>query len=631
MFGRLPALVALAMIAWCAVRRGWSWRAAVLVTCAFVAGLSAGTALFPSIVGALFGGVAAWLVAQRVLGIRRAPFADLAIAFVIVLAVGRIGCLVNGCCFGMPTELPWSVEYGMGSAAWRLHHALGWIGGDATHSLPVHPYPLYESAALVLWLPVLLILRRRLRSEGAVLAATAAFDLVVRAFLDNLRAMVNVWWSLIDARYTFMLVAAAGALVLVAAVGERRARMSCPAEATAPGQPDEGRLWWVYAFVWVLGWCATVDQTPFLRLLLIIAMVAGAIALPWSVVARALWMRRVWARGVVLVVVFAPLAVHLNASAQWVENGGGLSSGQAWPGGGSLGWMYEVDHDRSMLVRIGAAGEDADGVEARRRRLGLVDKDWKWKEAEPESATSRTATGRLWMGGGLGAGSTQYRKDESGDGCSGDYSIYDRKGVNGWLQAEWEQPVGDNFVTWFGVRGGGLGETIKREEHKESQVELRSNRVRTGFGQGWFELEKPTLSFGLGVLVARESTVDEAGNDVESGARGRLGGRFRGGFSGIGIDVGYVDRASMLGFPGAHIGVSGAIYDTDGAPHPDDWVFRYFAGWQTFPGAQVDDPHLMPGLGIQANVSRRYVFGLDGIFGGEGAAGAAHFMMVVSP
>lgn len=60
-------------------------------------------------------------------------------------------------------------------------------------------------------------------------------------------------------------------------------------------------------------------------------------------------------------------------------------------------------------------------------------------------------------------------------------------------------------------------------------------------------------------------------------------------------------------------------------------VGAYFAGWQTFPGAQVDDPHLMPGLGIQANVSRRYVFGLDGIFGGEGAAGAAHFMMVVSP
>jgi hypothetical protein len=268
---------------------------------------------------------------------------------------------------------------------------------------------------------------------------------------------------------------------------------------------------------------------------------------------------------------------------------------------------------------------------ARRQRLGLVDEDWKWSEAEPESATSRTATGRLWVGGGLGAGSTQYRKDESGDGCSGDYTIYDRKGVNGWLQAEWEQPVGDNFVTWFGVRGGGLGETIKQEQHKESQVELRSDRVRAGFGQGWFELEKPTLSFGLGVLVARESTVDEAGNDVESAAHARLGGRFRGGFSGFGIDVGYVDRASMLGFPGAHIGVSGAIYDTDGAPHPDDWVFRYFAGWQTFPGAQVDEPHLMPGLGIQANVSRRYVFGLDGIFGDEGAAGAAHFKMVVSP
>ncbi len=39
----------------------------------------------------------------------------LAIAFMLALAFGRIGCFLSGCCFGKPTNLPWAVTFPYGS------------------------------------------------------------------------------------------------------------------------------------------------------------------------------------------------------------------------------------------------------------------------------------------------------------------------------------------------------------------------------------------------------------------------------------------------------------------------------------------------------------------------------------
>jgi phosphatidylglycerol:prolipoprotein diacylglycerol transferase len=39
----------------------------------------------------------------------------LAIAFMLALAFGRIGCFLSGCCFGKPANLPWAVRFPYGS------------------------------------------------------------------------------------------------------------------------------------------------------------------------------------------------------------------------------------------------------------------------------------------------------------------------------------------------------------------------------------------------------------------------------------------------------------------------------------------------------------------------------------
>ncbi len=74
------------------------------------------------------------------------------------LFIGRIGCFLNGCDFGVPTALPWGVQYPIESPAYQLHLQNGLITAGAPLSQPVHPTQLYESAfglvvLAALWMP----------------------------------------------------------------------------------------------------------------------------------------------------------------------------------------------------------------------------------------------------------------------------------------------------------------------------------------------------------------------------------------------------------------------------------------------------------------------------------------------
>ena len=72
----------------------------------------------------LFGGVLlaiaviAFYLWQKKLPIRR--YLDiLAIGLMLALVLGRIGCFLNGCCFGKPTNLPWAVRFPYASHPYR--------------------------------------------------------------------------------------------------------------------------------------------------------------------------------------------------------------------------------------------------------------------------------------------------------------------------------------------------------------------------------------------------------------------------------------------------------------------------------------------------------------------------------
>jgi len=126
----------------------------------------------------------------------------LAIGLMLALAFGRIGCFLNGCCFGKPTKLPWAVRFPYNSFAYLNQinpnlqrnrpepqlklprdEYLSYVDKDGKwypksynnltpqqqievtkgkyRALPVHPTQLYSSANAAFLCLVLYLFRRR--------------------------------------------------------------------------------------------------------------------------------------------------------------------------------------------------------------------------------------------------------------------------------------------------------------------------------------------------------------------------------------------------------------------------------------------------------------------------------------
>jgi len=121
--------------------------------------------------GGLFGGVLGG--ALYVLGVG-APLwrvGDLAMPFVpLAHAIARLGCLLNGCCWGARTDLPWAIHYPnarYGPFAQQLESRL--IPADAPHTLGVHPSQLYESFGLFVLFLVMRSAWKRPHRTGQVM------------------------------------------------------------------------------------------------------------------------------------------------------------------------------------------------------------------------------------------------------------------------------------------------------------------------------------------------------------------------------------------------------------------------------------------------------------------------------
>ena len=134
----------------------------------------------------LYGGLAV----AAVLGIAlaralRLPVWRLADSAVPALALGvvlmRTGCFLNGCCYGVRTELAWGVTYPVGSYVWNaqmLSGTGGLLSGFAGTVHPVHPTQLYEMAGVIAVAAFAWWLMRRKPEGVGFLAFAIGFTLV---------------------------------------------------------------------------------------------------------------------------------------------------------------------------------------------------------------------------------------------------------------------------------------------------------------------------------------------------------------------------------------------------------------------------------------------------------------------
>jgi phosphatidylglycerol:prolipoprotein diacylglycerol transferase len=186
-----------------------------------------GLMFYGGLLGAL---LALVLFARR----RREPLLPLTDLLSAVLPLGhffgRLGCFLNGCCFGRVSDSGLAVVFPDGSPAWCEQVTANQIGKH-DHCLPVLPTQLFEAAAnLVLFLVLFRLHRRASGRPGIVTAVYLMAYAGIRFGIEALRGdpRMSVGFLSIGQFISVLLFAGGGALWL----WRRRAARTAPAERT---------------------------------------------------------------------------------------------------------------------------------------------------------------------------------------------------------------------------------------------------------------------------------------------------------------------------------------------------------------------------------------------------------------
>lgn len=139
--------------------------------------------------GGLIGGLITGFVYSRRRHIDYANLVELVVPYLALgEAIVRVGCFLNGCCWGSPTNLPWGISTepsARGAFAQQINDGL--IPFYADHSLPIHPVQIYGSIGLLLLYGFLGSLRNEWHPKGLLLCTYFTAYGLLRFLLEYLR------------------------------------------------------------------------------------------------------------------------------------------------------------------------------------------------------------------------------------------------------------------------------------------------------------------------------------------------------------------------------------------------------------------------------------------------------------
>jgi phosphatidylglycerol:prolipoprotein diacylglycerol transferase len=138
--------------------------------------------------GGIIGGTAAFFVYRHFRPFPLRPFMDvLAPSIAVGTFFGRLGCFLNGCCYGDPCRLPLGVAFPAESPAWARQVKLGLIPKDAVQSLPVHPTQIYSAIDALVILVLLSAYYPLRRRDGEVMGILMLAYPITRFIIEFLR------------------------------------------------------------------------------------------------------------------------------------------------------------------------------------------------------------------------------------------------------------------------------------------------------------------------------------------------------------------------------------------------------------------------------------------------------------
>ncbi|MGD9856492.1 MAG: prolipoprotein diacylglyceryl transferase [Planctomycetaceae bacterium] len=138
--------------------------------------------------GGLMGGAAAYFLFCYRRRINPLLLADLATPSLFIgIGFGRIGCLLNGCCYGDRCDLPWAITFPRGSVPWHVLKDRGFLDPDSLFTMPLHPTQIYSSidGFLLAWVTVAFYPHRR--HDGETFALGCILYSITRFTMEFLR------------------------------------------------------------------------------------------------------------------------------------------------------------------------------------------------------------------------------------------------------------------------------------------------------------------------------------------------------------------------------------------------------------------------------------------------------------
>jgi phosphatidylglycerol---prolipoprotein diacylglyceryl transferase len=144
--------------------------------------------------GGVLTGIPVFILYTRRYGLPAWKVLDvLAPGIALGIGIGRFGCLLNGCCWGVPTQVPWAVRFPAQSIPWLDQLDQRLITRDATYSLPVHPTQVYLALAGWLLLVLTLLYFPYRRRYGEVMALLMVGYAATRFGIEFLRGDEPLW------------------------------------------------------------------------------------------------------------------------------------------------------------------------------------------------------------------------------------------------------------------------------------------------------------------------------------------------------------------------------------------------------------------------------------------------------
>ncbi len=487
LFGLGNILIGKLVILYLGYRRGWNLVHWIVIILFSTLGGTLAALLIPSIMSVVLGAVGFLLLAKRLLGFRHDVGDLIAVYLAVAIGIGRIGCLINGCCFGAPTHLPWGITYPVGTPAHWLHVFTGQIEPFQNTSLAVHPVQLYESIFMAVALVVILVFNRYVRRKTVLLLGFLGVYLWFRFFIEFIRDMTNVWWGEIvwgpfSVFQWFLLLVGAFLLLLAVKQQQQPARQYSP---TIRLDPE-----------WLLGITGAgilLGHTyfqPIQLVQLLLFFPLGVVGVLWEKRRQPVY-RSVLAGlagSIIIILLSTSLVSRLQAQ-------GPDASGPVLRSSHSKNWLYVINPADQKLVRFGDQQLSFSEYLLKQKALGWAKTKGMSDTASYRELTQALSRNSLTYYGVLGMGNYEYQVQ----GCGGGVTTYQHRytGLSLGMEKQKSKPKYTAYHGFFG--------SIYQDDWTESGLQSYGvDRFRTTFGSvnTYVHVDRKYAGFGTGFSIA---------------------------------------------------------------------------------------------------------------------------------